>query len=190
MNGRKLVDAARERRPSLKVLFTTGYARNAIVHEGRLDPGVQLITKPFSYVALAAKLREILDSGAGPTRVLVIDDEPLVRLVAVDTLDDLGFAVLEAGTAVEALNHVRGALGRSIAAAVVDIGLPDRRGDSLAAELRALNPDLAIVIASGRSDAALREQLGRLGRLRILVKPYDPEQLAAVLAELGVRPKA
>lgn len=39
----------------LKVLFTTGYARNAIVHDGRLDPGVQLITKPFTYAALASK---------------------------------------------------------------------------------------------------------------------------------------
>ncbi|MET0987206.1 MAG: ATP-binding protein, partial [Steroidobacteraceae bacterium] len=57
MNGRQLADAARHLRSDLKVLFTTGYARNAIVHEGRLDPGVQLITKPFSYAGLAAKLR-------------------------------------------------------------------------------------------------------------------------------------
>ncbi len=47
MNGRQLADAARELRPGLKVLFTTGYARNAIVHEGRLDPGVALIAKPL-----------------------------------------------------------------------------------------------------------------------------------------------
>jgi PAS domain S-box-containing protein len=48
-------------RPALKVLFTTGYARNAIVHHGRLDPGVQLITKPFSFGDLAKKVRDILD---------------------------------------------------------------------------------------------------------------------------------
>ena len=45
----------------LKVLFTTGYARNAIVHHGRLDPGLELIVKPFSYAALAAKLKTILE---------------------------------------------------------------------------------------------------------------------------------
>jgi hypothetical protein len=44
------------------VLFTTGYARNAIVHHGRLDPGVELITKPFSYTDLAARIRDMLDA--------------------------------------------------------------------------------------------------------------------------------
>ena len=62
MNGRQLADEARRRRPDLKVLFTSGYARNAIVHHGRLDPGVQLITKPFTFAGLAAKFRQVLDS--------------------------------------------------------------------------------------------------------------------------------
>ncbi|MGZ8348262.1 MAG: response regulator, partial [Allosphingosinicella sp.] len=48
MNGSILATRARELRPNLKVLYTTGYARDAIVHHGRLDPGVELITKPFS----------------------------------------------------------------------------------------------------------------------------------------------
>jgi PAS domain S-box-containing protein len=48
-NGRQLAEAARKLRPTLKVMFTTGYARNAIVHGGRLDPGVELLTKPFGY---------------------------------------------------------------------------------------------------------------------------------------------
>ena len=60
-NGRQLADEARQNNPGLKVLFTTGYARNAIVHNGRLDPGVELIVKPFSYAALAAKLKAILE---------------------------------------------------------------------------------------------------------------------------------
>jgi PAS domain S-box-containing protein len=63
MNGKILADAARKRRPDLRVLFTSGYARNAIVHDGRLDPGVQLITKPFTYAALASKIRDVLDTG-------------------------------------------------------------------------------------------------------------------------------
>jgi PAS domain S-box-containing protein len=60
-NGRQLADEAVRRRPQLKVLFTTGYTRNAIVHHGRLDPGVQMIGKPFSYEELGAKLRTLLD---------------------------------------------------------------------------------------------------------------------------------
>ncbi|MDQ7975197.1 MAG: ATP-binding protein, partial [Rhodocyclaceae bacterium] len=62
VNGRKLADEARRRRPGLKVLFTTGYTRNAVVHNGVLDAGVQLIGKPFTVEALAARVREVLDS--------------------------------------------------------------------------------------------------------------------------------
>jgi DNA-binding NtrC family response regulator len=62
MNGRKLAEEAKKRRPSLKVLFTTGYTRNAIVHNGMLDPGVQLIGKPFSLDQLARKVMDVLRS--------------------------------------------------------------------------------------------------------------------------------
>ena len=61
MNGRQLADEALRRRSILKVLFTSGYARNAIVHHGRLDPGVQLLPKPFTFPALAVKIRSVLD---------------------------------------------------------------------------------------------------------------------------------
>ena len=61
MSGAVLAKEAAKLRPGIKTLFTTGYARNAIVHHGRLDPGVNLITKPFSYADLAARVRDILD---------------------------------------------------------------------------------------------------------------------------------
>jgi signal transduction histidine kinase/ActR/RegA family two-component response regulator len=61
MTGAQLAAQARIIRPSLKILFTTGYARNAIVHHGRLDNGVHLIVKPFSFNDLAAKVRDVLD---------------------------------------------------------------------------------------------------------------------------------
>jgi len=61
MTGAQVAQEARDVQPGLKVLFTTGYARNAIVHNGRLDPGVQLITKPYSFADLAAKIRDVLD---------------------------------------------------------------------------------------------------------------------------------
>ncbi len=59
VNGRKLADEAKKRRPDLSVLFTTGYTRNAIVHNGVLDAGVHLIVKPFTMETLAQKLEEI-----------------------------------------------------------------------------------------------------------------------------------
>jgi CheY-like chemotaxis protein len=62
-SGRVLAAEAERLRPGLKVLYATGYSRNAIVHHGRLDPGVQLITKPFTFDQLAARVRDVIDRG-------------------------------------------------------------------------------------------------------------------------------
>ena len=60
MNGRQLAIEAQKRRPDLKVLYTTGFTRNAIIHNGKLDAGVHFIAKPFTFAQLAAKIREVL----------------------------------------------------------------------------------------------------------------------------------
>ncbi|MDR6305607.1 PAS domain S-box-containing protein [Nitrobacter vulgaris] len=60
MNGRRLADEVRKRRPDIKVLYTTGYTRNSVMHNGVVDPDVELIGKPFTFDQLAAKVREVL----------------------------------------------------------------------------------------------------------------------------------
>ncbi|MBI1201532.1 MAG: response regulator [Rhodopseudomonas sp.] len=67
MNGRELAHEARKLRPDLPVLFATGYTRNAIIHHGRLDQDVDLLTKPFTTDALARKVRQVIDGGTGRT---------------------------------------------------------------------------------------------------------------------------
>jgi two-component system NtrC family sensor kinase len=61
MNGRELTDEMRRRYPTIKVLYMTGYTRNAIIHHGRLDPDIDLLTKPFTADALTRKVRRVLD---------------------------------------------------------------------------------------------------------------------------------
>jgi len=60
MDGHRLAEEAHRRRPALRVLFTTGYTPDAVVHDGQLDPDVDLIVKPFTVAALAARLRDVL----------------------------------------------------------------------------------------------------------------------------------
>jgi len=60
MNGRQLADAARVHRPGLKVLFITGYAENAALGNGVLDPSMQVLTKPFALDVLASKIRMMM----------------------------------------------------------------------------------------------------------------------------------
>jgi PAS domain S-box-containing protein len=62
LNGRQLAERARQIVPDLRVLFMTGYSRNAIVHQGRLDPGVQVIQKPITQEALAVRIRDLIDA--------------------------------------------------------------------------------------------------------------------------------
>jgi two-component system NtrC family sensor kinase len=73
MNGRQLADDALRLRPNLPILFATGYTRNAIIHQGRLDPDVELLTKPFTHDALVRKVRQLLgdvaDAGQEAGRV-------------------------------------------------------------------------------------------------------------------------
>jgi CheY-like chemotaxis protein len=61
MNGRQIADAGRAARPGLKVLFVTGYAETAVIGDGHLDLGMEVITKPFGTVALGNKIRDLID---------------------------------------------------------------------------------------------------------------------------------
>ena len=62
MNGRQVADAARVARRDLKVLFITGYAENAVLSHGHLDPGMHVLTKPFAMETLASRIRELIDA--------------------------------------------------------------------------------------------------------------------------------
>ncbi|MGF7147316.1 signal transduction histidine kinase [Sphingomonas zeicaulis] len=61
MSGAELAEAARHRQPELRVLYTSGYTRDAIMRDGRLAPGVDLLAKPFTFAALAERVRDLLD---------------------------------------------------------------------------------------------------------------------------------
>jgi CheY-like chemotaxis protein len=126
-----------------------------------------------------------MSPNSAPTAILVVEDELLVRMFAVDALEDAGFRVLQAGTAAEALQALQGS--PDVQAALLDIGLPDRPGDQLASEIHALRADLPIVIASGRSGRELRERFAGNPRVTILVKPYTASLLLDALAAVQVK---
>jgi CheY-like chemotaxis protein len=190
ISGAQLVAAARERRPDIKVLFTTGYARNAIVHQGRLDPGVELITKPFTRAQLAARIRDVLDVavvGSDRPVALVIEDEALVRMFIVDQLQDLGFEVIEAGSAAEGLRAARS--HQRVDVAIVDRGLPDRDGLDLVAELRTQLRSLPVIVASGYGQLPEHAALRNDPHIRFMSKPYDVAGLISALRSLHLRTK-
>jgi CheY-like chemotaxis protein len=183
IDGRQLADEARARRPGLRVLLTTAYAGKALIEDGRLAPGLQLLPKPFTYGALATKVRELLDLAGDAPRVLVVGN--VAGTTVRETLVTAGCRVDEAATPGDALAKFHAA-GKRLRAAVVDMGLFDGQGDGLIAELRAARPALPIVLAMD-GDAGAPESAVDDERLTVLAKPIDGRRLRTALQMLGVK---
>ena len=176
VKSRDLAAEAVALRPGLPVLFTSGYGENAIVHHGRLDEGVQLLSKPYPRGELARKIGGLLKTAQSV--VLVVEDDALVRLAAVDMVQTLGFTALPAADADEALAILRGK-GR-VDVLFTDIGLPGMRGPELAAKAVELRAGLKVVFASGYTET---EEAHAIEGAAHLGKPYQHDQLAAVLGK-------
>ncbi|MGY4154265.1 MULTISPECIES: hybrid sensor histidine kinase/response regulator [Bradyrhizobium] len=183
-----LARKAKDRLPNVAVLFTSGYTQNAIVHGGRLDPGVELLAKPYTREALARKIRHVLANQAlrrvaqgsqhsanaktiKDATVLLVEDDPLIRLTTKEMLSDIGCEVEEASTAQEALKILD---AQPVDILLTDVGLPGVSGLQLARDVQARRPDLRLVLATG--DSGVKAEAARLGAL-LIVKPYTPESL-------------
>jgi len=189
VDGRTLAERAKTLRPALKVIITTAYAASALIHDGRLDPGVDLLSKPFTFAALAAQVREVLDRGTAPdgtVRLLVVEDEFLVRMLVVELLAERGILAVEAANCQEALKKFRD-VGDELSGAIIDLGLPDGPGDELVRQIRASRPCLPILLATGYAVDTVRERLAQDACLQVVSKPFDPNAITTALVRLGIR---
>ncbi len=201
------VELARQARllvPDIAVLFTSGYPQNAIVHGGRLDEGVELLSKPYRRTDLARKIRHIFANrqqamgriapqpapvmasepvpaalappGDPALRILVVEDNEDSRILVCELLDTLGHTVTGVGSAEEALEALK---KDSFDTLFTDVSLPGMSGVDLARKAAVMLPGLSIVFASGYG-ASISAHLDIPSRS--LPKPYDVNQLRAVLA--------
>lgn len=125
----------------------------------------------------------------GRGTVLLVEDEPIVALLAREILEEHGFQVTVASHGRVALSHARAAPERphtaAIVLAVVDLGLPDMGGGDVVRELRQITPDLSIIIATGYDTAELESEFGAMTRLVLLSKPYNSAALRDAMRTLG-----
>jgi DNA-binding response OmpR family regulator len=122
---------------------------------------------------------------ASACRILVVEDEMLIQMLAAEILEELGFNAETAGSAAEAKSKLS-LLKGEVDAVILDIGLPDARGDVMLGEIRAAYPALPVLITSGQDEAGLRTQFVGLERVGFLSKPYVLGQLRSALASVGV----
>lgn len=117
-------------------------------------------------------------------RALIVEDEALISIVAAEALQELGFDSVEVGSAKAALAQAK---SNSFDVALVDIGLPDQRGDELVVELRKLRSNLPVIIATGYSDRTLKDRFRDEPHLVIISKPYDIAQIQAAIRALHLQ---
>ncbi|WP_345815711.1 response regulator [Paraburkholderia sp. PREW-6R] len=208
LRSTELARKARERLPSIAVLFTSGYTDNAIVHAGRLDEGIELLSKPYTHEALARKVRYVLQtqnpqaeqiaslephqleieppatSSSGDTfantssRILLVEDDELIRESTAELLRTFDFDILEA----EGEHDARRLLSEhAISVMLTDVGLAGKSGVDLAMEVCASRPDLRVIFLTGYDLVLTPEQRKVLPHAMLLRKPYDPLDLIDAL---------
>jgi signal transduction histidine kinase/DNA-binding response OmpR family regulator len=187
MRSPELARLAKALLPNLAVLFTSGYTQNAIVHGGRLDPGVELLSKPYGRDQLARKVRHVLANRPGAaaaaaprrTRILIAEDNPDLLDMACSLFDALGQDARGAVSFDEALARLEDGACDVL---FTDIDLAGKSGVDLACRARALHPRLHVVFASGYG----APDRGALGfAYDVVAKPYRLDDLRAMLARLG-----
>lgn len=182
--------------PHLKVLFTSGYTQNAIVHGGRLDPGVELLSKPYSREQLAVKIRQMLGPGEEPPsddgkpgllasrkhggqaaplherrRILVVDDDADSLEAVCELLTIHGHTPTRADDPQAALDMLQ---QQSFDVLLTDLALPGVSGTELARRAVRLRAGIGVIFASGNTISKDEAAGFEWTALR---KPFDAAQL-------------
>jgi CheY-like chemotaxis protein len=198
LSTREFTRQAQDMHPKVRVLYTSGYTQNAIVHNGKLDDDALLLSKPYRKDELARKLRSVFagtargamsppspsrpapEVGAAAQRgkVLVVEDVALIRMTTVDMLEQIGFEACEAADGPAALVLLQ--TDGTIDILLTDLGLPGMSGRQLVEEALRVNPLLKVIIASGYSIPA-QDAADLAGSVSYLTKPFDLQRLRRVL---------
>jgi CheY-like chemotaxis protein/nitrogen-specific signal transduction histidine kinase len=195
--------------PQLEVLYTSGYTQNAIVHGGRLDPGVELISKPYRREDLARKIRMMFArkkpqpapvlpveapapaelpaiTVSQEARILVVEDNEDSKEVTCELLMMLGYQVSSVSSA-EAALELEFAQGGVPDILLTDVNLPGMSGVQLARQMVGRHPALRVIFASGLGQLDIAETGVDA---EFLPKPYDLIQMTELLTRVTKGEKA
>jgi CheY-like chemotaxis protein len=181
MTGPELAAPLSPLRPDMKIIFMSGYAKNAIVERGILDSDVSYLPKPFSPEALASKVREALGAPGTGCTILVVDDDPAIRNFLGRVLSDAGYRVLGAKDGKEAVQCVNIS---EVDLMITDLIMPEQEGLETIEILHRRRPGLKIIAISGKFGSQFLSAAALFGAQVTLTKPVLPDQLLEAVRQV------
>ena len=181
MTGSELATRLKPLRPTMRVIFMSGYSERAI--SDRLELAGAYLQKPFSPEALADKVRAVLGSPHPAGTILVVDDEPEVRNFLRKVLAGVGYHVLEAENGRDAVRQIE---TTDVDLVITDLVMPEQEGIETIRALHRLWPRLKIIAISGRFAGPLLIAAEQLGAQASLAKPIQPDELLDAVARVMV----
>ena len=199
LKSTELARIAQKKLPGLAVLFTSGYTQNGIVHAGKLDEGVELISKPYTAERLSHKIRAVLDRFANAhqetqpamqqpgklseaketskaKRILVVEDEVFISMSLVEALQDFGHETKEASTLEQAKQATSDG---TFDVVITDLSLPDGNATDFVRELLDTHADVKVVLATG---GVVPEELSSFD-LPVLNKPFTDQDVRKIVGD-------
>ncbi len=176
VKGPELVARLRSSSSVTKVLYMSGYPETAVLQQARLEAGFAFLQKPFTSEILSAKVREVLSAPVAACRILLVDDEEVVRRLFREVLMSAGYEVREAGNGKEAMQLVKNEPFELI---ITDLIMPEPEGIETIRDLRVQYPTLKIIAVSGAFGGKFLSVAEKMGALTTLQKPVSPRDLLA-----------
>ena len=185
MSGPEFAARLKLVRPDVRILYMSGYAEDAIVHRGVIEPGIAFLAKPFEPEELAAKVREAIGGAPRAIKVLVADDEEGIRALFRETLTEAGYEVFLATNGAEVMEL----LGRQdVDLVVTDLVMPGQDGIDTIRAVRRQHPNVKTIAMSGAFGGQFLKTAQLLGAHATLSKPVLPERLISTVAEVCAKP--
>jgi PAS domain S-box-containing protein len=181
MTGPELASRLKPLRPSMEVIFMSGYSERALLDRQLMESAGRYLPKPFSPEALAIRVRDVLSSSRRAETIVVADDEAGIRSLLSKILTDAGYQVLEAKNGREAVRQVEAS---GAALMITDLAMPEQEGIETIQKLHRIRPKLKIIAISGRFAGTLLQATERLGAQATISKPIHADELLQVVASV------
>jgi CheY-like chemotaxis protein len=182
MGGKEIAGRIALVRPATKVLFMSGYTGNVADERENLEPGVEFLQKPFTPDALCQKIGSLLSTSSVIRRVLVVDDDPSLRNLLAQTLEEAGFQAFTAEDGREARLRIE---EQQIDLVITDLAMPGEEGMELIRALKKEQPDVKIVAMSGAFGTEVLRVARALGAHATLIKPLSREMILQSIDQLS-----